>query len=252
MRRFILSVALFAVLLPLRSVGQNYSEQLQGANIVYSKEMSGAANINTFGWGGYFRQSKAIDAYKLKFYEVGFSTYRDSKEVTFPALYHGYRSYKFGKLNNVVLLRGAVGMVYNISRKPSWGGVDINLVYAAGASLALAVPVYLYVIDVEMSGGEQYYVETLQRYNPDTHSDVNIIGGAPFYKGTLETKPYLGINAKVGLNFEYGEYNNVVKSLELGGVLDYMPVGVPVMAYNDPRNLFFSFYLSLFFGKRYN
>lgn len=239
------------LLLPTMMLSQNIEDGSEG-NILYSKETTGAVNVNTFGFGGSFKQCKTIDAFKSRFYEIGFTTYRDSKEVTFPAMYHGYSSFKFGKLNSIAILRGSLGMNYNISRKPVWGGVDIDMVYSAGVSIAIAKPIYMYVVSVESIGIENYYTESLERYNPDIHTDVNILGKAPFYVGLLESIPYFGINCKLGLNFDYAEYDNHVRSIELGGIIDYMPIGVPIMAYNDNKNLFFSFYLSLYFGRRYN
>ncbi|MBO4745416.1 MAG: hypothetical protein IJM12_03185 [Bacteroidales bacterium] len=247
-RRFFCGIMLFVGLCGVLHGQDGLFDDASEANIVYSKESSVIVNINSSGLGAYFRQGNNKDAFRTSFFEIGFSTYRDPKQETFPAMYRGYSSYVMGKINWVLLLRGDFGMVYNISRKPYWGGVDVNLVYAAGLSLALAKPVYVYVIDIK--DGE--YVELLERYDPDVHTDVNILGRGPFFKGIWKTIPYPGINGKLGFNFEYGEYTNVVKSLELGAVLDYFPIGVPIMAYNDPKNLFFSFYLSVIFGKRYN
>ena len=252
-RKFFYS-AVAAILLSCNVYGQDVLlDNASEMNIIYSREMTGALNANTSGIGGIFRQSKAVNYFKSNVYEIGFSSYRDPKEEWYPAIYQGYRRYKFGKLNSVFFLYGGFGSDYNITKKPYWGGVEIQLNYSLGIVFALAKPIYLYVVAVDSTGieGEVYY-EALEKYDPDKYSDVNILGRGPFYKGLNEIIPYPGVYGKIGFTFDYGEYSNVVKSLGIGLNLNYMPIGVPVMAYNDPRNLFCTLYVSLIFGKRYN
>jgi hypothetical protein len=93
-----------------------------------------------------------------------------------------------------------------------------------------------------------------KRYDSKKHfPDVDsIYDRAPFYYGLDEVKFYPGVYLKGGLNFEFGEYNTRVKSLEVGVAVDVYPIPIPVVA-NIPESYYFlTAYLNFTFGKRYN
>lgn len=228
-----------------------YRNTGEDSNIIYSNESLGILNINSHGFGAAYRQTKIKNAFTSNFFEIGFTTYRDDKEQMMSSYYSGYKSYKYGKLNDILILRAGFGSQYLVSRKPYWGGVEIQLNYSCGLSLCFAKPIYVYIL-VPDSLHTNSYVEALERYDPDEHTYVNILGKGKIWSGLLETKVYPGVYGKVGVVFEYGEYNNLAKAIELGVNLDIFPLAVPIMAYNDPKNLFFSFYLNVIFGNRYN
>jgi len=116
--------------------------------------------------------------------------------------------------------------------------------------LGLAKPVYLYIINFTSSQYE--YEITTEEYDPENHYFDNIYGRAPFTEGLGEIKFYPGIYGKAGLDFEIGTYKTKINSFEAGGILEIFPKGIPIMAYNEPRNFFFTLYISYSFGKRYN
>ncbi|MDD4141740.1 MAG: hypothetical protein PHR20_02955 [Bacteroidales bacterium] len=247
-RRHISAIFVLCCLLVTSAYSQSHEEQSK-ANILYSRERLGFITVNTHGFGAGFRQSYIRSVFRTDDFEINFSTYRDPKEES-GYNYQGFRSYKYGKLNDIILLRALYGSQYNIARKPQSGGVEIQLCYGGGLTLCFAQPVYLYVA-VPDSIGTGYYAE-VQKYDPTTHSEVDILGKGPMFYGILETKIYPGLYGNIGVNFEFGEYNNRAKSVQLGIDVDIFPMGVPVMAYNDPKNFIFSFYLNVLFGKRYN
>ena len=223
------------------------------AGILFSDEMTFGGDVCTFGIGGHFRKNTSVDYYKTRFYEIGFTTYRPAKQEWVYPYIRGYKRYVFGKINTVAMLRGSYGMTRKIADKPYWGGVTLDYVLAGGITIAFAKPIYLYVMNIQRyEDGILSYTESIERYDPEKHNDINILGSAPFATGITETKIYPGVNVKTGLNFEYGEYSNVVKSLEVGLTADYLPKGIKVLAYNKDVNFCFSLYLSFIIGKRYN
>ncbi|MDL2228064.1 hypothetical protein LJC25_03120 [Bacteroidales bacterium OttesenSCG-928-K03] len=240
--------ACFLLIYCFISAKAQYSNESE-ANVLYNRERVGIININSSGIGASFRQSKIKDAFKATFFEINFSTYWDIKqEKIIWADAVGAKAFTYAKLNEVFFLRGGYGNIYKITRKPSWGGVELQLAYSFGGSICFAMPIYLYIQD---QNGDVGY-STLEKYDPEKHNLENIFGGGPYFKGITDIKVYPGIYGNVGFYFEYGQYNSVVKALEIGGLVNIFPIGVPVMAYNDPKNIFFSFYINIIFGRRYN
>ena len=178
-------------------------------------------------------------------WEIEFSTYKSAKEIkTINPYYSDSKSYVYGKLNYVYFLRGGLGIQHILNRKPYWGGVELSYLDHGGVTLGLAKPVYLYIIN------DNERIE--KRYDPNTDFTDNIYGRGPFLDGIQYTKFYPGIYGRAGLEFEFGTLNKRIQSLEIGGVLDYEPLGIPIMAYNPRQNFFLTLYLSFSMGKRYN
>jgi len=125
--------------------------------------------------------------------------------------------------------------------------VELRVTYYGGVTLAMAKPVYLYIINQN----DFRSIESM-KYDPDNHFIDNIYGRAPFLDGLGKTKFHPGIYAKAGLNFEFGEYNTRVKALEAGILVEGYPIPIPIMAFEDPHYFFLNFYLSFSFGKRFN
>jgi hypothetical protein len=137
-----------------------------------------------------------------------------------------------------------------LNRKPYWGGVELRLVGFGGVSLAIAKPVYLYILNFTSSYYD--YDIVVEKYDPTQHFLDNIYGRAPFSRGLGELKFYPGVYGKLGMNFEYGQYNSKVKSVEIGVVFEFYPIPVPIMAFNDSDYYFLTLYINISIGKRYN
>jgi hypothetical protein len=214
-------------------------------NVLFERQWTFGIHMNTNGWGLKFRKGKNLSFLTQRLWEIEFSTYKSSKEIkTINPYYSDSKSYVYGKLNYVYMLRGGIGIQHILNRKPYWGGVQLSYLYYGGITLGLAKPVYLYIVS------DNARIE--HKYNPETDFTDNIYGRAPFLDGILNTRIYPGIYAKGGLDFEFGTTNQRMQSLEIGGTFDYLPFGIPIMAYNPPQNFFLTLYLSLSMGKRYN
>jgi hypothetical protein len=223
-------------------------------NILLLKEYSLGIMLHTQGWGLKYNRGYNKTAFKKRMLTIEFVEMQSPKQIrTINPYFTNSKSYVYGKLNSVYMLRGSYGMHKLLNRKPYWGGVELRFIYAGGISLGFAKPVYLYIL-VPPDDPNQFYEYTIieEKYNPDEHFLDNIYGRASFTKGFDEIKFYPGIHAKVGLDFDYGVYRSKVKSLEIGVMLDVYPWPIPIMAYNDPNYYFLTFYLNFNFGKRYN
>jgi TM2 domain-containing membrane protein YozV len=220
-------------------------------NIILLKETTGGIMLHTQGWGLRFSKGYNKSEFKKRMIVVEFLEMQSPRQIrTINPYFTNSKSYVYGKLNAVYILRGSYGIHRLLNRKPYWGGVELRFFYMGGVSLGFAKPVYLYIL----KPSPQFYEYTIveERYDPNQHYVDNIYGRAPFVKGFDEIGFYPGIHTKIGLDFDYGVYRTKVKSLEVGAIVDIFPRPLPIMAFNDPDYYFLTFYLSFNFGKRYN
>ncbi len=220
-------------------------------NIILMKERSFGAIFHTQGWGIKYSHGYNKTAFKRRMIVIEMVEMQSLRQIrTINPYFTNSKSYVYGKLNSIFVFRGTYGYHRQLNRKPYWGGVELRFFYMGGISLALAKPIYLYILNASPVIYE--YNITEERYDPDEHFVDNIFGRAPFTKGFNELDFYPGIHAKVGLDFDYASYRNKLKSLEVGAMLDVFPRPVPIMALNDPNYYFLTLYINFNFGKRFN
>jgi len=230
--------------------------------LLYRREMAGSVSLHTLGYGAGYRIGRNKTYYVKRMLEFDLLEMKSPKETK---RYNEYlpnsRRYVYGKENNVYILRAGIGQQHLLNRKPYWGGLEVRYFYYGGPTLAIAKPVYLYIAYYSQQDLITYYDLQLEKYDPQRHfpyrgynakEDCDIAGRGPFLEGLGEVKPYPGIYAKAGFNFEFGQYTQRIKAVETGVVVDFFPKAIPVMAFNDPYRYFVTAYLSFSFGKRYN
>lgn len=220
-------------------------------NVLLFKEASGGIILHTQGWGLKFSKGYNKTAFKkrmLTFELVGMQSQKQIRTIN--PYFTNAKSYIYGKLNSVFILRASYGMHRLLNRKPYWGGVELRFLYMGGVSVGFAKPVWLYILKPSPIFYE--YTISEERYDPYEHFVDNIFGRASFTKGFNQLSVYPGINARIGLEFDYGVYRTKVKSLEVGAILDVFPIPIEIMAFNDPNYFFLTLYLNFNFGKRYN
>ncbi|MEI6765845.1 MAG: hypothetical protein WCM76_09405 [Bacteroidota bacterium] len=218
--------------------------------ILYRKERSAFIEVHTGGWGLGYRTGKHITGYKKRMFEFEAIGMKHPKELKITSYYENSRNFIYGKLNSVFILRGGYGRQRVLNGKPYWGGVEVRFLWFGGVSIALAKPVYLYIVKYIDENGNQDIVT--ERYDPYNHAITDIYGRASFFKGFDKMSVYPGAYFKTGLSFEYGADDRLLKSLECGIAGDIYPKAVPIMAFNKNNNYFLSLYLSLHIGKRKN
>jgi len=217
--------------------------------VLLRKEYTLGATLHVLGVGANFRRGANKTFFTSRFVEVELVSLKHPKQIrVINPYYYNARSYVYGKLNHVYILRGGYGYKKLLNRKPYWGGIELRALYMGGLSVSFAKPVYLYFFD------ETYSYLKEEKYDPDNyyHSAEYIYGRAPYLQGLGEIKVYPGIYAKAGLNFEFGQLNTKINALEVGGVFEVYPIAIPIMAYNPAQRFILTFYLNYSFGKRYN
>jgi hypothetical protein len=264
---------LFFFVIALSSLGCKAFAQLDetpdtlGDNILFKKEKYVVAIFHSAGWGIGFRTGQNKTYYQKRMFEF------DLVEIKAPNEYKrsnenftNSRRYVYGKLNNLYLLRAGYGAQKLINRKPYWGGIEVRFFYYGGLVVGFAKPVYLYITNYQKDSSNLVtYNLTTEKYNPAIHypypvtvsyegitRNIDIFGKAPIYKGLDKIKPYPGLYAKVGFNFEYGSFNQSIKAIEVGATFDVFARAIPIMAYNKSNPMFINVYICFTFGKRYN
>lgn len=222
--------------------------------ILYNKTKTYGLLFNNLGIGVQYRTGKRISIFKTRMLEFDFVYYRSFKQVKLLKPYQNAKRYVLGKQNDAFFLRGGMAWKNLLNRKPYWGGVEIRLTYAAGFSLGIAKPYYLYVIyEAPNSGGQSYEIRP-QVYDSDPNKRdwLDEFGRAPFSKGLNEISLHPGAYLKFGLNFEFGNESTKIKAVEVGATIDVLPLGMTVMAYSENQIFFPQFYISVSWGKRFN
>ncbi len=240
-------------------VKSSYAQRLSNADtaelqIIYSHERMGAVIAHTLGMGVGYKWGKNTTAFKTRLISAEFVSFKSHKQIkTINPYFNNAKRYVYGKMNDVFYLRGGIGNKQLLNRKPFWGGVEVRWLYEGGATVAIEKPYYLFVISFYPGiGNDLNYVIESQRFDPEFHSWDDIYGKAPFTKGLNEISFKPGLYAKTAFNFEFGEVRTRMQALEAGFILEFFPQGVTILADDSNNRLFWSFYLSLAIGKRFN
>lgn len=222
-----------------------------GDNILFRNEMNGAFILHTNGWGLEYRIGKNRSVFNKWMLEFNLLEYKHSKEIKKQNIYYtNTKSYIYGKINAVYMVRAGFGELKQLNRKPQSNGIELRLFYAGGLSVAFTKPVYLDILKWDTSFNRMY--KEVEKYNPSEHFPENIYGRASFFRGFDELKPYPGAYAKIALNAEFGTYNQATKVLEVGAAIDLYAKPFPILDSQKSDRLFLTLYISLGIGKRYN
>jgi len=226
--------------------------------ILYEFERTVGFVVHSSGFGINYRSGKHITGYRKRIFELELGNVKHPKEYkTYNPNIDGSKGYIYGKMNALLVLRPSIGIQNVITSKTDMGGVELRYILMAGGSLGLLKPVYLDIRKEILNTG--LYEIVVEKYDPLVHSTYNIIGKAPFIKGVDKIGLIPGGFAKFGLSAEYGKEATGIKTLEVGMFIDLFHKVVPIMAeiktiskdYNENNMLFFSFYLSVNFGKKW-
>lgn len=262
-------ICLFLLLCTLNVVSAQKSFQPKQVDnewkgIVYRNEYVGNITAHTNGLSIAYSSGKIKTYYKTNYYRIELGYMSDPREesqnknIPF-SLSKLSQSFKFGKQNNMFVLRAGKGSKTLLTDKAKRKGVAIGYNYEVGPSIAFLKPYYLELIyNVEQNGSittelrEERYTEA----NAAKFLDYNsVFGGASSSRGWSELSIVPGIQGKLGLFFSLGAFEEYAKSLEIGIMGDFYIKKIPIMvetASISAKPYFLNFYLTFEFGKRTN
>jgi hypothetical protein len=219
-------------------------------NVLYRNDASGKIYLTPRGMGFMFRQAKHVTVKTRSYYEVDLQALKHPKEIKTIGTSVTKKRFVYGKLNNVLLLRGALGLQKTIHAKGDIKAVEIRYSYSLGPTFAFAKPYYVKV-NRRLSGSYPLPAEQIVKFDADNFTVDSIAGRGGFLKGLEEIKVYPAVTAKFNLSFEYAPYTNLIRAIETGISVDYFPKSLPIMARNNSENLIITLHLGFVFGQKW-
>ena len=245
--------------------GQNfYDDDRKG--IVYNREFTVDFKMHTngFSFGVNIAQLKAF--YLTRFINIELGEIRHPKEFRqsfdfqAPSTNRISRSFIFGKQNNFWVLRGGIGEKRYFSEKAKRKGLAVGVSYEGGPSIGILKPYYLELIRFSEPGSNEFRIES-ERFsdeNIDKFLDINsIYGSSGFSKGLSELSLRPGLHAKAAVHFDWGAFDEFVKAIEAGFMVDFYFQRVPIMVESalventENQSLFINLFINLQLGKRW-
>ena len=240
-----LLIILFLVgyfILPVFSQGEINEQQ----KIFFRNERSFAFLLSSDGYGGSYRDAKRINFLNKRFFEIEAGNVKHPREYRMSnPIYQTPGTFKYGKINAVIYLRGSIGRQHELYKKADLGGVAVRYFYSVGPTIAFYKPIY-YKIIYPVSDYEIDIIE--EKLDVNVHPPYDIYGKSAFTKGISETKVLPGLFIKGGFSFEYSKDEKVLHAVEAGFNLSGYPKEIPIMATEDNKAIYFSLFVSYRFG----
>lgn len=230
----------------------------ENLGIVYSRETTFNMKLATNrGLIAGMEFGKLRTYYKTTYYHISVGELKHPKEQrqsADPILSRSFRPFIFGKQNNAFVVRGGWGVKRYFSEKAKQRGVAVGMSYAFGPSLGLLKPYYLAICypNPARPGDCRIFHEKYSEENASLFLDENgrIKGASPFTKGLGELGFRPGANASVALHLDWGAFDELVKAVEVGAMLDVFPTQLPILVGDNNQRVFLNFFVNLQLGKR--
>ncbi len=236
---------------PVRPQSNDYK------GILYNKETTFEAGLSTNGFLVGINFGRIIRYDRTPIVHISLGELRHPKEVQQSEIYNfgagnSNRSFILGKQNNFLALRAGLGRKYYFSEKAARNGLAVGLRWEAGPTLGLLKPYYLRLRQFADSGiqiniVDRKYTPEIEDWFLDTYA---IEGSSGFSKGLGEVSVVPGVHLRSGVHFDWGAYDEFVKALEAGIMIDAFPRRIPIMVTEENQWIFINLYLSLQLGKR--
>lgn len=262
MYRFLITTLILGIAFGLQGqiIFQPKPVEYNFKGVVYKTEKVYGARVTTSGLAISYKTGKLKSYYNTSYYnfELGYTKdqreRKQNKNISFPGV--GLSpSFIYGKRNHFINLRLSAGGKRYLSEKTKRRGVAVGFIYEGGASIGLLKPVTLQVIQNNLETFETELVEI--RYSDDNAEQFlaydDIYGSSGFFNGVTSTAITVGVHGKIAGHFALGAFDEKVKALEAGLMVDIFPGKVPILAEREGvknRFIFLNLYLSLQFGKR--
>lgn len=226
--------------------------------IVYNQEFALGMRLHTNGFaiGTNFGKLKTYYLTKYFHFEIGElkheKEFRQSFDTPTPINGRISKAFKYGKQNNLYVIRGAMGAKRYFSEKAKHKGVAFGISYEGGATLGLLKPYYL---DLRGSDGQASIATKYSEEDSENFLNVySILGASGWTKGLSEISILPGAHGKFAVHFDWGAYDEYLKSIEAGIMVDFFSKKAPIMVEQDNvenNQLFLNLFLHLQFGKRW-
>ena len=162
-----------------------------------------------------------------------------------------------------------------LSEKARRKGVAVGISYEFGPSIGLVKPYYLEINDSDSSRESNQVTTKSEKFTPETVerflSEQLILGSSGFSTGLSEISLLPGVQAKAAIHLDWGAFDEFVRGVEAGLMVDVYFRRVPIMVDDalvqslsqgststiniEPRNVqnrpfFINFFLNFQIGRR--
>jgi hypothetical protein len=223
-------------------------QEEEGAIIFHRQTVFGIKLI-TDGYALSLEMGRMKTARKSDLYSLEIGERKHPKEEKIPSVAGTYLTnpYVYGKINNFYFAKLGYAQQRLIGNKGNKNGVAISAIAGGGISLGLLKPYYLKVFDplTREIRDVKYGENDTVFLSPDV-----ILGATGFSRGFGEIKLTPGVFGKAALRFDYGRYNELVSAIEVGLSLESYVKKMPQMLLNKNRQVYFTAYAAIEFGRR--
>lgn len=215
----------------------------------YNSEFTWGINKNSSGGliGGFvFKKARKLNDRMLETFGLEIMNVKHSQEVRKSSRSTG-NYFIYGKSNYLYAFRFQYGRDLILFTKAPQQGIEIKAVTAIGPSIGIVAPYY-----IERSVDNSFFVTVKEQYDPKNpnHDFNNILGTGNLFQGLGDSQIQLGVNIKLGLNFEMGTIKSSVTGFEVGFLLDTYANTIVLMPTATNSYIFPTVYFSLFYGSR--
>lgn len=223
----------------------------------YKTEVGIGGGIHTTGFtiGTYYgliRSPQRTDLFLFDFTELKSPKERRQRQDAFGSPINSSPSYIYGKRNNLFAVRLGAGQRFSISDKTQPRSIALSLQYSGGLSLGMIKPYFLDLMYRDDMGRITVRTESYNNTNAARFLDPGSIegpGGFQYGWNDLSLSP--GLFAKASLWIDWGEWNELSKSIEIGGSLDVFSQRVPLLVFQENQRWFANLFINVYFGARW-
>ncbi len=213
--------------------------------IKYKKHNVFGVKLSSDGYGGFVEMARARSVRTAMLYQVEIAERKHVKEEKQQGPFSTTSPLIFGKINFFYPVKLGVQYQYLLGNKGNKNGISITGNLGGGVVLGLLRP---YLMDVDKQGQRSFV--GYQGADSSYYLNGPYYGGPNLGTGWSKLKLTPGIYIKPSVRFDYGKYNEMVSAVEVGLNAEFYTKKIPQMIYTDPKQLFFSAYVALVFGRR--
>jgi hypothetical protein len=222
-------------------------KQEEEGNLSFRKQSAFGLQLRTNGYGFFYELGRRRSPRYTNIYTAEITEIKLAKEEKLGGAENFFsNSFVLGKINNFYQLKLGFGQQYILGQKGNKNGVALTASLQGGLDLGFLKPYFLQIQDA--AGADRtvsYYSDSTAFINPQI-----IYGGGGIGKGWSDLKMKPGAFVKTALRFDFGRYNESLQALEIGISLEAFSQKIPILLFNDPKQLFYQGHIAFVFGSR--
>lgn len=215
--------------------------------ITYKKHTAFGVKLLTDGYGGFFEMGRGKTVKRNLLFQLDISERKHQKEEKIQFNNYNSTPVIYKKLNFFYPVKLGIAEQFLLGNKSNIKGVSVTANIGGGLIAGLLRP---YMIEVAGPSGREFV-----KYEPGDTASLFLqpgtyLGGPGLGKGWSYLKVTPGVYLKPAFRFDYGRYNELISAIEVGVTAEYYTKKIPQMLALKEKNLFFSGYVSVMFGRR--